>query len=123
MKAPASCRRLQKTAPSGRAGVRAMKGPCGPDGGRRRNDAASPGPMYRMTAGGFAARQTSSARRTITQWRTVEKGVPVARVYRPSGQVGLARVDDLGVGHDVHERRLARGKRPFERGLQVRRAL
>ena len=36
-----------KLAPSGRAGVRAMKGPNGSDGGRRRYDAASPEPMYR----------------------------------------------------------------------------
>jgi hypothetical protein len=27
-----------------------MKGPCGSDGGRRRYDAASPEPMYRMKA-------------------------------------------------------------------------
>ena len=39
------------TAPSGRAGVRALKGPCGPDGGRRRYDAASPEPMYRAQRG------------------------------------------------------------------------
>ena len=33
-----------------------MKGPCGSDGGRRRYDAASPEPMYRVEADGFAAR-------------------------------------------------------------------
>ena len=43
--------RLPKLAPTGRAGVRAMKGPFdGPSGGRRRFDAASPEPM-RPTAG------------------------------------------------------------------------
>ena len=40
-----------KLAPSGRAGVRAMKGPNGSDGGRRRYDAASPEPMYRANRG------------------------------------------------------------------------
>ena len=40
-----------KLAPSGRAGVRAMKGPNGSDGGRRRYDAASPEPMYRAIRG------------------------------------------------------------------------
>ena len=44
------------TALSGRAGVRALKGPCGPDGGRRRYDAASPEPMYQM--------ETTRVRRT-----------------------------------------------------------
>jgi hypothetical protein len=35
-----------------------MKGPCGSDGGRRRYDAASPEPMYRVEADGLAARRT-----------------------------------------------------------------
>ena len=46
-KPPASCRRFPKR-PHQDAGVRAMKGPCGPDGGKRRYDAASPEPMYRV---------------------------------------------------------------------------
>ena len=40
-----------------------MKGPCGPGGGRRRYDAASPEPMYRVEdADGLAARRISTQR-------------------------------------------------------------
>ena len=84
MKAPASCRRLQ-TAPSGRAGVRAMKGPCGSSGGRRRYDAASPEPMYRVKADGFAAQQHHPARPTITPLVSLEKGAPGTCVYTDDG--------------------------------------
>ena len=55
-------RAILQTALSGRAGVRAMKGPCGSDGGRRRYDAASPEPMYRMETNGFAAGHISTQR-------------------------------------------------------------
>ena len=60
-------RAVPKTAPSGRAGVRALKGPCGSDGGRRRYDAASPEPMYQVGTIRLPARQTP----------------PSARHYRP----------------------------------------
>src|SRR3954447_5763385 len=59
-------RAIPLTALSGRAGVRAMKGPCGSDGGRRRYDAASPEPMYRVKTYGFAAGAPPS-QPTITQ--------------------------------------------------------
>ena len=54
-------RAILQTALTGRAGVRAMKGPCGSDGGRRRYDAASPEPMYRVDPNGFAARHVHPA--------------------------------------------------------------
>ncbi len=47
--------RAVPTAQSGRAGVRALKEPCGSDGGRRRYDAASPEPMYRAHMGRLQA--------------------------------------------------------------------
>ena len=55
-----------KTAPSGRAGVRALKGPRGPDGGRRRYDAASPEPMYREGKADGLSRTAFSTQRGVT---------------------------------------------------------
>src|SRR3954471_17474764 len=51
-------RAILLTALSGRAGVRAMKGPCGSDGGRRRYDAASPEPMYQVGTDGLSRTAT-----------------------------------------------------------------
>jgi hypothetical protein len=60
-----------------------MKGPCGSDGGRRRYDAASPEPMYRVKVDGLAARQLRPALPTINQMDREGKGgadesVPIA---------------------------------------------
>src|ERR671911_232841 len=64
-------RAILQTALSGRAGVRAMRGPCGSDGGRRRYDAASPEPMYRVLRASGVNRTASlhPAPTTIDQLR------------------------------------------------------
>ena len=84
---------LPKTAPSGRAGVRAMKGPCGSDGGRRRYDAASPEPMYRVKADGSAARQaTPSAANYNRRWdrlKRVHRSPCVYRRWRAQARLAL----------------------------------
>jgi hypothetical protein len=62
-----------------------LKGPCGSDGGRRRYDAASPEPMYRVKADGLAARQLHPAVLTIDDVTGMGKG----RGVNPFSHIGL----------------------------------
>src|SRR3954447_2492591 len=104
--------RLPKLAPTGRAGVRAMKGPFdGSSGGRRRFDAASPEPMrptrsdqaFRhdppLPAGSVSACVTDGSNRTFVQtppqkWRSeTERTAVAARPHRAGDRVVRRRAE------------------------------
>ena len=63
-----------------------MKGPCGSDGGRRRYDAASPEPMYRVETYGFAA-GLSTQRAHYNPARSIALGEFAFRGYTTEGSV------------------------------------
>src|SRR3954464_11731587 len=79
-----------QAAPSGRAGVRALKGPGGSDGGRRRCNAASPEPMYRgprFTPTGHARRpRRVDYTRVPTPGQAPTRPIPLREVPQVEGQ-------------------------------------